>query len=51
MRTHPDDAAEYAALKRDVAARHHDSIEKYIEGKHDFIREILRKADVTEQVA
>lgn len=50
MRSHPDDAAEYAALKREVAARHHDDIEEYVNGKHDFIREILRKAGATEAV-
>jgi GrpB-like predicted nucleotidyltransferase (UPF0157 family) len=50
MRSHPEDAAEYAALKRDVASHHGDDIEKYIEGKHDYIREILRKAGGPEQV-
>ena len=42
---------EYAALKRDVASRHGDDIEKYIEGKHAFIREILRRARMTEAVS
>lgn len=50
MRSHPDEAAEYAALKREVATRHHDDIEKYVDGKHDFIREILRRAGVLEPV-
>jgi GrpB-like predicted nucleotidyltransferase (UPF0157 family) len=50
MRTHPDEAAEYAALKRQVAARHHDDIEKYVDGKHEYIRGILSKAGATEKV-
>lgn len=51
MRSHPEDAAEYAALKRDVASRHGDDIAKYIEGKHDFIREVLRRAGMTGAVS
>jgi GrpB-like predicted nucleotidyltransferase (UPF0157 family) len=51
MRAHPEDAAEYATLKRDVASRHGDDIEKYIEGKHDYIRDILRRAGMAEAVS
>ena len=50
MRAHPEDAAEYAALKRDVASRHGDDIEKYIEGKHAFIRGILAQAGMKDAV-
>ncbi|HVP05459.1 MAG TPA: GrpB family protein [Dehalococcoidia bacterium] len=51
MRAYPEAAAEYAALKRNVAARHGDDIEKYVAGKHDYIRGILRDAGCAEAVA
>ena len=51
MRTHTDAAREYEALKRDLAARHNDSIEGYVDGKHEFIRDILRRAGMTEAVS
>jgi GrpB-like predicted nucleotidyltransferase (UPF0157 family) len=40
LRTHPEDAARYEALKRDLAARHPRDIQSYVDGKTDFIRSI-----------
>ena len=40
LREHPDDAAEYARLKHDLAERHPRDIIAYIEGKGPFIKRI-----------
>ena len=42
--SHPDAAAEYSALKRDLAARHPQDREAYIEGKTAFVNAILKQA-------
>lgn len=44
LRSHPAAAAEYSALKRDLAARHPQNREAYIEGKTAFVNGILRQA-------
>lgn len=44
LRTHPDDARRYAALKRDLAARFHGNRRAYLQGKSDFVRSIESKA-------
>ncbi len=44
LSAHPEEAAEYARLKENLASRFPDDIDRYIEGKHDFIQEIDRKA-------
>ena len=44
LREHPDDAAAYAQLKRDLAARHPNDIYTYTDRKTDFIRAIEAKA-------
>jgi putative glutamine amidotransferase len=44
LRDHPDDAAVYAQLKRDLAARHPNDIHTYTDGKSEFIRSIEAKA-------
>jgi GrpB-like predicted nucleotidyltransferase (UPF0157 family) len=44
LRDHPDDAAEYERLKRDLAARHPRDIFTYVDAKTDFIREIESRA-------
>ena len=44
LRTHPKDAARYAALKYDLAARYRTDRERYTNAKHDFVMEILSKA-------
>ena len=38
LRAHPDVCAEYAALKRALAARHPYDIESYCDGKADFVK-------------
>ncbi|PYO49036.1 MAG: GrpB family protein, partial [Gemmatimonadetes bacterium] len=42
--SHPDAAAEYSALKRNLAARHPQDREAYIEGKTAFVNAILKQA-------
>ncbi len=50
LRSHPDTAAAYVALKRELAARHigHDqkARERYSMAKTDFVRGVLRQAGV-----
>lgn len=43
LRAHADDAARYAALKRELAAAHADDREAYTEGKTAFIEATLSK--------
>jgi GrpB-like predicted nucleotidyltransferase (UPF0157 family) len=44
LRAHPARAAEYAALKRILAARHRDDREAYAEGKSELIASMLADA-------
>jgi GrpB-like predicted nucleotidyltransferase (UPF0157 family) len=44
LRTHPDAAAAYMALKRELAARFPADREAYIEGKTAFVEGVLREA-------
>jgi len=44
LRAHPDRAAEYGALKRDLALRHPHDIVEYIRGKDAFIKSVLNEA-------
>jgi putative glutamine amidotransferase len=44
LRTHPDDAARYAELKRRLAANHPNDVFSYVDGKTPFIREIEARA-------
>lgn len=48
LRSHPDRAAEYAALKRSLAARHPTDRLAYTDGKATFVAEILRLAACAE---
>lgn len=41
LRSHPDDAARYDALKRDLARRYANDIDAYVEGKSAFVECIL----------
>ena len=41
---HPDIAQQYSDLKRELAAQHPSDIEAYMDGKHEFIQEIDRRA-------
>ena len=44
MIAHPDAAREYSDLKRELAAKHPNDIEAYMDGKDEFIQEINRRA-------
>ena len=44
LRAHPDEAARYAALKRDVVARHPQDRLAYIEGKEEYVTALERRA-------
>jgi GrpB-like predicted nucleotidyltransferase (UPF0157 family) len=43
LHAHPDDAARYATLKRDLASAHADDREAYTAGKTAFIESILAR--------
>ncbi len=44
LRAHPDEAAAYEAVKRDVAARHPEDRLAYMAGKHDHVVALERRA-------
>ncbi|WP_070121196.1 GrpB family protein [Bacillus marinisedimentorum] len=44
LSAHPQEAAEYAKLKENLAIQFPADIDHYIDGKHDFIQGIDRKA-------
>jgi GrpB-like predicted nucleotidyltransferase (UPF0157 family) len=44
LRTHPGDAKLYADLKYSLADQYRSNRDAYTEGKSDFIKEILLKA-------
>jgi putative glutamine amidotransferase len=44
LREHPDDAAAYGRLKRDLAAEHPNDVHTYTDRKGEFIRSIESKA-------
>ena len=44
MRSHPELAREYSNLKRELAAKYPQNIDKYIDGKDGFIKLMDRKA-------
>ncbi|MET8836182.1 GrpB family protein [Micromonospora sp. NPDC004540] len=46
LRSHPEEAGSYLALKRDLAARHAADPGRYTREKREFVREIERKAGV-----
>ena len=47
LRTHPDEARCYEALKRNLAAQFRDNRKAYTEGKEEFVKAILEKARET----
>ena len=51
LRAHPDDAARYAALKRELAAAHTDDRAAYTEGKTAFIEAMLQRAEAEAALA
>lgn len=44
LRSHPDEAASYAALKREVVARHPQDRLAYIDGKDEYVAALERRA-------
>jgi GrpB-like predicted nucleotidyltransferase (UPF0157 family) len=44
LNTHLEDAQSYSTLKQSLADKYPHDIESYMDGKHDFIQEIDRKA-------
>lgn len=44
LRTHPRDAAAYAALKRALAQKYPEDIEGYCDGKDAFVQDLERRA-------
>jgi len=44
LRTHPDEAQRYEALKRDLGSRFHEDRERYTNGKSDYIRVVMQQA-------
>lgn len=44
LNNHLEDAELYSSLKRSLAEQYPNDIESYMDGKHDFIQEIDRKA-------
>jgi GrpB-like predicted nucleotidyltransferase (UPF0157 family) len=49
LRNNADSAAEYGRLKKQLAARFPTDIDKYIDGKTDFILKVLREMGFTDQ--
>lgn len=47
LRAHPDEAARYAALKRDLAQRHATDREAYTDAKTDYVAAVYRRMGVT----
>ena len=47
LRAHPEAAARYGALKKQLADRFPSDINSYVFGKTDFVLEILRRAGLT----
>ena len=45
LRTHPEDAAAYADLKRSLAVQYSDDIDSYVTGKTDLVRQIEKKIE------
>jgi GrpB-like predicted nucleotidyltransferase (UPF0157 family) len=44
LRIHPDEAAIYECLKRDLAAKHRDDREAYTDAKEDYLQSVMGKA-------
>ncbi|MGD6856433.1 GrpB family protein [Bacillus infantis] len=44
MREHPEEALRYSQLKESLAEKFPNNIERYIEGKNDYIKEVDYKA-------
>ena len=47
LRANPEAAARYGALKKQLADRFPDDIDRYVLGKTDFVLDVLRRAGLT----
>lgn len=45
LRAHDNSRDEYSALKRSLAERYRHDIDAYIDGKHEFVEDIIKKAE------
>jgi GrpB-like predicted nucleotidyltransferase (UPF0157 family) len=43
LRSHPDEASEYEHIKKDLAIRYPDDIDRYLNGKRNFVNMVLDK--------
>lgn len=50
LRAHPNAARQYGELKRELAARHVTNINGYVDGKTEFVQDVLTRADAREQM-
>lgn len=50
LRAHPYAAEQYGELKRELAARYVTDIDAYVDGKTEFIQDVLTRADAREQM-
>jgi GrpB-like predicted nucleotidyltransferase (UPF0157 family) len=46
LRTHKEDMQAYGELKTQLAEKYRHDIDSYINGKHDFVEEVLEKAKI-----
>jgi GrpB-like predicted nucleotidyltransferase (UPF0157 family) len=44
LRTHPEEAARYASLKRQLAESHQTDRERYTEAKTEYVKKVTEKA-------
>jgi putative glutamine amidotransferase len=51
LRSHPEDAAAYERLKRDLAETHPRDVFSYVDGKSDFIQSVERRALASDDAA
>ena len=48
LRAHPDEAARYAALKRELETRHRADREAYTAAKSAYVDEVMAKAEAAQ---
>ena len=48
LRSHPDTAQQYGALKMELASEFADDIDGYTDAKTEFMLDILRRTDLSE---
>ncbi|HEX9927290.1 MAG TPA: GrpB family protein [Pyrinomonadaceae bacterium] len=50
LRAHPQIAAQYESLKRELAQTHRENREAYTEGKNEFIENVLKEAGKNSEI-